>query len=311
MLSPDVIFYRNVSIYFPGVVQRKVFGKLADLLGEGGYLIVGASETLHHDVGILTLMERDGLFFYRKLPGITIEERRATRRVAPRRDISAAVPLRSPQSFSGLGAGERPATRTGCPASTMPGGAKQAPSAAPFGGDGKGMFDEALELAVNGRTDAALAMLETLTDLDRSFVKAHTLKGSILLSESRFDEAHHAGETALSLDPLCLEASLILGIIARHEDDDDEAFKRFREAIYLNPNCWLAHFHMAEMAFGREDKKRARSAYAKALEILENGSLAEHGRDYFPLAVKADQFLVICLHKLSLLKEKMDNNHGF
>jgi chemotaxis protein methyltransferase CheR len=165
------------------------------------------------------------------------------------------------------------------------------------------MFDKALQSAVNGRTDAALSLLETVTCLDRSFVTAHILKGSILLSASRFDEARDAGEAALSLDPLCAEASLILGIIARHEDDDDEAFKRFREAIYLNPDCWPAHFHMAEMAFGREDTKRARSAYARTLEILENGSLAERGRDFFPLTDRSDQFLVICRHKLSLLKE--------
>jgi chemotaxis protein methyltransferase CheR len=163
------------------------------------------------------------------------------------------------------------------------------------------MFDEALELAANGRSDQALHLLENLNGPDRSFVKAHTLKGCILLGASRFHEARVSAEAALSLDPLCIEASLILGIIARHEGDDNEACKRFREAIYLNPACWPAHFHMAEMAFVRNDGKRARSAYAAALGILENGSIAERGRDFFPLAVNAEPFVAICRHKLSLL----------
>ena len=68
MQLPDIILYRNVSIYFPGQVQREIFGRLAELLADGGCLLVGASETFHHDIGILSLVKQDSLFFYRKTP---------------------------------------------------------------------------------------------------------------------------------------------------------------------------------------------------------------------------------------------------
>jgi chemotaxis protein methyltransferase CheR len=43
----DVIFCRNVVIYFDKDTQRKLFDRMADLQAPGGWLIVGHSENLH------------------------------------------------------------------------------------------------------------------------------------------------------------------------------------------------------------------------------------------------------------------------
>lgn len=43
----DVIFCRNVVIYFSKDTQRTLFNRYADLLVDGGYLFIGHSETLH------------------------------------------------------------------------------------------------------------------------------------------------------------------------------------------------------------------------------------------------------------------------
>lgn len=64
--QPDVILYRNVSIYFPRPVQERIFHHLAALLKNDGLLLVGAAETMHHNLGILHLMARDSLFFFHK-----------------------------------------------------------------------------------------------------------------------------------------------------------------------------------------------------------------------------------------------------
>jgi chemotaxis protein methyltransferase CheR len=42
----DLIFCRNVIIYFERPVQETLFGKLSSCLGQGGYLFIGHSETL-------------------------------------------------------------------------------------------------------------------------------------------------------------------------------------------------------------------------------------------------------------------------
>jgi chemotaxis protein methyltransferase CheR len=305
MLGADIIFYRNVSIYFPSQVQRNIFTRLADLLGEGGCLIVGASETLQHDIGVLTLVEREGLFFYRKLPGFSIEERRSVRRHPGHREEAKPAFPRLPAGNESRERRSRDAT----PAKGFPPGSNHPaqpvqPNASAGDDNVKVLFDDAMALAANGRLTDALAVLDTLIAFDKAFLKSHVLAGSILLTLSRFDAARAACETALSLDSLSLEACLMLGIIGRHEGNDEEAHKRFREAIYLNASCWLAHVHMAEIAFARKDWKQARSGYSAALKVLESETPEDHGREYPPLVIKAEPFLVICRHKLSLLKGK-------
>jgi chemotaxis protein methyltransferase CheR len=42
----DVIFCRNVLIYFDKPTQAKVLGRLCDRLAPGGYLFIGHSESI-------------------------------------------------------------------------------------------------------------------------------------------------------------------------------------------------------------------------------------------------------------------------
>lgn len=296
MQLPDIILYRNVSIYFPGEVQREIFGKLAELLGESGCLLVGASETFHHDIGILSLVKQGSLFFYRKTPPLVFEERRTAGRLssAPERSrvrSPQVAPVYAAKSEARL---NRPQEERVCERPRIQPQSSRQP-------DVRARFNVAIELAHNKQHDKALAVLDAIIAQDSSLEKAYALKGSLLLSLSRFDEACIVCETILGRDPLCLEAYLMLGMIARQKRDDDDALKRFREAIYLDSSCWLAHFYTAEILFAQRDEKRAQSGYEAAVRILEKGSLHEHGQDFFPLSFNAEQFITICRHKLSLL----------
>ncbi len=66
LTAMDVVFYRNVSIYFESAVQRRIFRNLSEILAPNGYLIVSATETLSHDFHLLRLVERDGVYLYVK-----------------------------------------------------------------------------------------------------------------------------------------------------------------------------------------------------------------------------------------------------
>ena len=297
MQLPDIILYRNVSIYFPAQVQREIFGRLAELLADGGCLLVGASETIHHDMGILSLVQRDSLFYYCKTPPLVFEERRTSSRhsLASER---AQGGLRQTSSVTA-------ARSEALPGRPFTGHVHELPRKQPHSPgqmDIKERFDAAVALAHDKQHDKALAILDAIIEQDSAFEKAYCLKGSLLLGASRFDDSRIVCETILGRDTLCLEAYLMLGIIARQKGDEDDALKRFREAIYLNASCWLAHFYTAEIQFAKRDGKKARSSFESALRILEKGSLKEHGQAFFPLSFNAEQFIVICRHKLSLLK---------
>lgn len=288
----DVIFYRNVSIYFPEEVQRRIFTYLAGLLNEGGYLMVGATETIHHDIGVLSLVQRDALFCYRKgPPHFGFVERRRARRSEPAAPARPAPPVLTrsgaPRALPGAG-GAAQARRAGAAVSPAESGA---------------LFDTALELACQGKTDEPLELLEALISRYPGFAKAQVLKASLLVNTSRFDEGEALCRRIVARDPLCLEGYLMLGVIARHQGDEDEGLKRFREALYLEPACWLAHFYSAEILTSRGDFKRARSGFLAALRVLEKGDSRQRGDAFFPLCFNADQFMAICRHKLSLLKE--------
>ncbi|MDH4133416.1 MAG: protein-glutamate O-methyltransferase CheR [Gammaproteobacteria bacterium] len=59
----DIIFCRNVVIYFDKPTQKKLFDRYADLLAPGGYLYVGHSESLH---GTSTRFRLIGRTIYQK-----------------------------------------------------------------------------------------------------------------------------------------------------------------------------------------------------------------------------------------------------
>ena len=63
--SFDLIFCRNVVIYFDKETQRKLFQRYADILAPQGHLFIGHSESLHN---ISDAFENLGQTIYRKLP---------------------------------------------------------------------------------------------------------------------------------------------------------------------------------------------------------------------------------------------------
>jgi chemotaxis protein methyltransferase CheR len=68
LVGQDVIFFRNVSIYFDAPTRQRVQEQLKTLLVPGGYLFVGIAETLANDFGVLTLRERQGVFLFVNAP---------------------------------------------------------------------------------------------------------------------------------------------------------------------------------------------------------------------------------------------------
>ena len=62
----DIIFLRYVAIYFSTEFKIALFKKLFDTLNPGGFLVVGAVETLRGVSEDFELEQRNNGFFYRK-----------------------------------------------------------------------------------------------------------------------------------------------------------------------------------------------------------------------------------------------------
>jgi chemotaxis protein methyltransferase CheR len=59
----DVIFLRNVSIYFDSPTRRLIQQCLASLLKDDGYLFTGSAETLANDLGCSSRWRRRAVLF--------------------------------------------------------------------------------------------------------------------------------------------------------------------------------------------------------------------------------------------------------
>lgn len=296
MSLPDFIFYRNISIYFPQDVQRRVFNRLADLLNEWGYLIVGAAETLHHDLGIIPMVSRNSLFFFRKQPFYPLYEEHNQQKNNPvNNHINNVIDsTKTIKKLDAIPPNKKNTITVLTPAITPK---------TPINFDPNLQYEIALHKAQNNKYDEALELVESIIEINNTFTKAHGLKASLQLTLARFDEAITSAERLLELAPLCTEAFLMLGLIARHKGNDELAFKRFREAIYLNASCWMSHFYTAEILYSRKEQKKAQGNYEAVIRILASSVVTGRTEVFFPLSFNAEQFIRICHHKLTILKE--------
>lgn len=304
----DVIYYRNVSIYFKPETQGRIFRKLADLLNEKGCLIVSSTETLAHDIGILSLVEIDGVYFFRNYsesPTVPCQPARITEVEMMRPPALPALPRF--KNVSAHSKRKREYQRR------SPGNRELADKKAVVERKTESvesLLDKALSCAVDKEYDKALDKIDRLLVKHPDHVKALTLKSSVLINLKRFEEAERICLKCIKIDQWCLEGHLLMGLSAYFRGDLDAALKRFRESVYVSSSCWVVHFYMAEIYRLMGDAATAYREYSIVANILKRGDFPEHGLTYFPFSFSEDHILHMCDHNLSRLRSQAKAAYG-
>ncbi|MGR3179446.1 MAG: CheR family methyltransferase [Candidatus Anammoxibacter sp.] len=288
----DIIFYRNVSIYFKPKTQKDIFRKLSQLLNNNGYLFVSSTETFFHNLGILALIELNGSFLYQKDVKLNVEDRRilrqtnadlkpkATQQKTEGRSQKAEVrKLKSESQKLKVRSVERRKCRSE-------------------------LFDEALLLAKNKKYEEALNMINKLFAENAPFARAYTLKASILINLKELDAAEKICLKIFETDQWFLEAYILLGFIAKITDNEEETIKRFKEAVYLQPSCWIAHYYLAEIYHSRGELDLATREYGIVIKLLEKGNMKDHGLTFFPISFPAEQMVHLCRRNLNKIEKR-------
>ncbi len=288
----DVIFYRNVSIYFKPDVQARIFTKLSGILSNEGYIFTSSAETFHHDVGILFLTELEGIFLYRKKVELGVDDRRKYSKssLIPSNIKSVTLPSPSKIKPEPKDTVQTPKQKKDLPRKEQ---RKQTPN--------QELFDKALYAAMDKKYANALDFIDTLIKNSPALVKAYNLKSSILINLERFEEARNVCREVLILDEWDLECHILLGIIAKIACNHDEALHHFRTAIYAQPACWLAHFYLAEIQNSKGVAEEARREYGIAVKLLETKGVEDKGVTYFPISYSVDQLTHLCKHNIAEL----------
>lgn len=315
----DIIFYRNVSIYFDALTRRKVFTILASFLDKDGGIVMSSVEVAHHDFGCLALIEKEGQFYFSKNFVANVSKKKVLQeppklakekpdclvfryRVDPFRRLSRLSRLSEDiDSRSFLTTRKKSSLKDDASDSLE----TTVPTKKTTDDQRRGnahLFDEGLSLAMSKQYDLAMKCLTQLLKQDPSNVRAAALKAGIFVETNQLAEAEKCCVEVIEMDEWNLEAVLLLGIIARRENRIDAALKRFREAIYLNASCWLAHYYLAEVYRSRNAKKPAMQEYKAVLRLLEEGHLGDHGLTLFSVSYSKAEMRRLCHSHLALLK---------
>jgi chemotaxis protein methyltransferase CheR len=248
----DVVFCRNVIIYFTPESVRRIVRTFAECLLPGGALFLGPSETLWQLSTDFELAEWGGGFYYRRRQPVPVQEpgpavrettsfspsRSTSRR--PRRHARRAAPARSPAS-------PRPE---------------------------KSGLDKALEALRTGDAQGATAALEaTLADEGAGAI-ALVILAYLYLSGGRREPAADLTRRALAQDPLCPDVHLLEGLVAKEEGRNEEALAAFRRALYLEPASALARYHLGQVYAVCGQRTRAEREFAEVVRLLEAGAAA-------------------------------------
>ena len=270
----DLIFYRNVSIYYQPDTRSAIFENLSRLLNPGGYLLMGAVEVPLHDTGVLKMNQYENVFYFSKEP----------------QSLKTAPLLHQPPL----------PVRTQAPA-PVPAPEPPTPARAPAIDDGETLLDEARTLAQEEQMEAALDKVENVVRAHPDCCVAIGLKAYILLQLNRNRETEETCRMALQQNDFLPLPHLLLGLAFQKGTNHGEAVKQLRKVIYLDPACWLAHFHLAESYRATGDVKSACSEFNITLKLLEDAGLDNHGLPVFHSSYTADQMVTICRNQIRQL----------
>ncbi len=246
----DVIFCRNVIIYFDTPTTQHVLTKFLHALTPGGYLFLGYSESLFRIFEGFELTEVAGAFLYRRP-----ETPRTTPLPAPR-PIRPVVPVPSAPPLVRHVALPPPPPRLPTPA---PVPAPQPPLAP------QEYLDGAVALFAEGRFGAARELLERLLEKGGEDLAVRLTLANLYGILRQADRARECYVAALQLEPLSAEAHLFFGIHLLEEGEAEGAALELSRALFLDPDLALAHYWLGRCREAQRDPDRARLAYRNAL----------------------------------------------
>lgn len=264
----DVIFFRNVSIYFDAPTRANIQRTLHAAMRETGYLVLGTAETLANDLGVFQLREAGGSFYFIK--GATAAK--SPPAVAPPIKTLGNLHLK-PVSRLASRTAPRPQLSVPSVAPVRPAPpSKQAVATAPSAVSG--IFPVPIEQieAVRAQLRArqygeALARLASLRMAAADDLDLPLLESYALLQSRRFAEAARLAQQVLERDNWSVDAMMLLGFIAKWQDDSVAAIGHFKTAVYTRPDCWPAHYYLGGL-LQASDAAKARREYRTALMQL-------------------------------------------
>ena len=258
----DVIFCRNVTIYFSPEVTQRIVRRFYDCLNEGGWLVPGASEP-----NMVTYQD----FEHRNLPGAIVFRKPLSGQPSPKRSWvfsevarpskdSAELALQPPAIPVGVQppAVQPPQTSVVEAEPLVQKASPVCPQALPTD-----PFEAAMALMQSGQIDQALVKLQEKVRRDPNFAPAYYALAKLHANRGNLVEALAYCKQAVEKDKLLLGAYYTLALIYQESGDWEQALEALKKALYLDRGFILAHYTLAHLY-------RKRGDLASAIKSLQN-----------------------------------------
>jgi chemotaxis protein methyltransferase CheR len=264
----DVIFCRNVIMYFTADVMQRIVQRYRHALSPDGYLFLGHAETLRGISNDFHLCRSHDTFYYqrREAPPDTLDTLTSqglwngTTTTLPLETTAPWVDVIQMASdrIVALGARRREPSVDG-PAAVVPPGA---PIASEWD------LAPVLEAMRRERFSDALDLLSALPADSHDDPDAMLLRAALLTNSGRLDEAQSTCAHLLALDELNAGAHYLMALCREHAGDASAATGHDQTAVYLDPSFAMPHVHLGLAARRSGDSATARRELEQAVLLL-------------------------------------------
>ncbi|WP_239031706.1 CheR family methyltransferase [Geomonas diazotrophica] len=245
----DIIFCRNVMLYFHAELIEKTVARFHAALKQGGWLFVGPTEVDHQKLRGFNCHYFDGALLLRKGEPRRKTPQVAAPAVAPQAPVAGAVPAGASP------AGHPPSSG----ASLLQADQRPESVALARAAYHAGEYHEAARLALS-----APHLPESLALAARCYANL-----------GRYQEAREQCEKALLLERLDVRTHYLLSMILEQLGDDAGAEASLKRALYLDHDYLLAYFALGNLCRKRGEFRDAAQSFANALRLLQRHDPAE------------------------------------
>ncbi|MCX5665614.1 MAG: hypothetical protein NT036_00995, partial [Candidatus Omnitrophica bacterium] len=245
----DILFCRNVTIYFELETTISVMNKFSGSLDDDGYLFIGYSETLQFISEKFKMISWDDAIFYLKAKDGAVPRQFIPQKPRP-------VELKVDDILAQISKAEFEAV-------SLERADKKKRSVE---------FEDKIVLAMKAmhtkNYEEALSLTDEAKLLEKNAPDPYYIAAEVYTNQGKFKEAKDNLYAALNKDMMFAPAHYLFGYIYAEEGLAEAAEESYRRALYLENGFSLAHFSLANIYRGKNRIDDALREYRNTLNIL-------------------------------------------